>query len=605
MRDKTVRAIGATVILAMITVVAVTHLNSGDDTPAEVTPDTFPEAVATTLGPTEGSQPAETSFEFRIGLLNGLSTDNYWGYYGAEPNVWNAYVLGSTKGALYAIDPATGSLRPELASEDPVEPVEGPDGWYVTVPMAGTLRWSDGIPITAADVAFTFETARSLGLGGGWAEAYPEEITTVEAVSDTELRIEFSSRPSLSLWPYSIGLGPVMAEHAWAETVSASTDAAALYSSSGAMDVSGGPIEIISIEDAVIMARANQGYGEASFTHVRYQVFPDEAAAAKALQAGEIDTILSPRGLQATTVEALGSIEGLAVETSPSNAVRYLGFNLTRTPMSSPAFRQAVATLIDREAAIARVQLDAEAAFTMLPSANASWYDPESAEAIATRFQGTPEARLGVALQRLIEAGYAWTAAPRYENGALVAGEGLTIDGRPPAPLTILTSGDAYDPARPLYAGLIESTIEALGFDVRPVITDFETVVDLAFTTADSGQRQYDMYLLGWTLGNPALPDYYRWFFAGDGKVNSTGYQSAEFAQILAAYEGAVSRQQAAESLWAMERTLASDLPYLVLYHPQITEVYRKDRVGFELDRVLGGIQGRGGGLADLIPSVD
>jgi ABC-type transport system substrate-binding protein len=173
----------------------------------------------------------------------------------------------------------------------------------------------------------------------------------------------------------------------------------------------------------------------------------------------------------------------------------------------------------------------------------------------------------------------------------------------PPAPLTILTPGDEYDPARPDYTTRIESTLETLGFDVRPVVTDFDTVVDLAFSKDDAGARQFDMYVLGWTLGNPVLPDYHRWMFATDGAANSTGYSAPDFDADLAAYQSAAAPEEAKRALWAMEQAVARDLPYLVLYHPEIIEAYRSDRVRFGEQGVLGGIQGRLGGLEDLAPS--
>ena len=33
--------------------------------------------------------------------------------------------------------------------------------------------WSDGDPITANDIVFTYETVRDFALGGTWLEAYP------------------------------------------------------------------------------------------------------------------------------------------------------------------------------------------------------------------------------------------------------------------------------------------------------------------------------------------------------------------------------------------------------------------------------------------------
>jgi hypothetical protein len=59
---------------------------------------------------------------------------------------------------------------------------------------------------------------------------------------------------------------------------------------------------------------------------------------------------------------------------------------------------------------------------------------------------------------------------------------------------------------------------------------------------------------------------------------------------------------EAKAALWGMEQAIARDLPYLVLYHPEIIEAYREDRVRFDQHGVLGGIQGRLGGLDDLRP---
>jgi ABC-type transport system substrate-binding protein len=169
--------------------------------------------------------------------------------------------------------------------------------------------------------------------------------------------------------------------------------------------------------------------------------------------------------------------------------------------------------------------------------------------------------------------------------------------------LTILTPGDSYDPARLAYVDAIAEALEALGFDARPVVTDFDTVVDLAFKPDENDELHYDMYVLGWTLGNPALPDYHEVLFAKDGAMNNTGYNSGKFAKALTAYQGALTTQAAFEALWDMERTLAHDLPYLPLYTDVIAEAYRSDRVRFEIGESPGGIQARLGGILDVRPA--
>jgi oligopeptide transport system substrate-binding protein len=111
------------------------------------------------------------------------------------------------------------------------------------------------------------------------------------------------------------------------------------------------------------------------------------------------------------------------------------------------------------------------------------------------------------------------------------------------------------------------------------------------------------MYLLGWTLGNPALPAFYRPLFASDGEMNNTGYASKKFDKALSEFERAHTLAEAKVALWRMEGLLASDLPYLPLYTAELAEVYRSDRVSFSLGDSLGGIQGRLGGIGDVRPA--
>ncbi len=599
MADKTMRAIGATVVLVAVGLMALSQIGSGDPQSVEIeapTPSSAdPVASIDTLA-------AREEFVYRVGLLSAPTTDNYWAYLGEEPTVWNAYVLGPTKPALFALGADQASLVGEVSSEAPASPTWDASGWRARVELEPALSWSDGSPITADDVAFTFETVRRLELGGGWAEAFPDSVEDVVAESDYSLRIEFSSRPSLSVWPYGVGLAPIMPAEAWEPRLASVGSAEALYALDGDVDASGGPLQIVETEDGSISAIANPGYPGVAVDGVEYTVYPDEATAVADLAAGNLDTILSPRGLTAESLETLAPVEGVSVSESPANAIRYLGFNLERQPMSAPGFRQALALLLDREQATESLASDSDAAYTVLSPANESWFDAEVAGQIASNFGGPVEVRLESALASLRSAGYTWVEEPTAANGTLVPGSGLMIDGQVPAPLTILSPGDEYDPDRPEYAARIESVLDALGFDVRPVITDFDTVVDLAFTPGSDGALHYDMYLLGWTLGNPSLPTYYRSFFGPGATSNTTGYESAEFASVLADYEKASEGAEAKRALWDMEKILAEDLPYLVLYHPEIAEAYRSDRVGYDFDSALGGIQGRLGGLDGLQP---
>ena len=152
------------------------------------------------------------------------------------------------------------------------------------------------------------------------------------AESPTELRIEFSSRPGLGVWPHGVGLAPIMPAHVWAGQTDGIDKAADLYALDPDADVSGGPLQIVSITDSRIETVANPGYPDQGIPDVVYSVFADEAAAIAAIKADAIDTVLDPNGLSDEGVSALAGTPGVAIERSPANSVRYLGFNLTRDP---------------------------------------------------------------------------------------------------------------------------------------------------------------------------------------------------------------------------------------------------------------------------------
>jgi ABC-type transport system substrate-binding protein len=589
-------------VLLAVAVVAVVQAGPGDASPAEIDP-----VSSTTSAAADGGSPSSTApapFDYRIGLLGAPSTDNFWTFYGSEETVWNAYVLGRTKPSLYRADPASNELVADVAGvPTPSTATEDGKSWVVEVPIAPGRQWSDGEPLTAHDFEFTFRTVRRLRLGGSWIASYPAGLTDVVAVSDSELRLEFDHKPGLGEWPYAVGLAPAMPEHVWSDPVSGVDRRPDLYALSGAGDVSGGDLVIVEAEPSHVVATVDQQRIDSVVDTVTFTVFGDESEAVEAINAGEIDTILSPGGLSSDAVDTLGGVPGVAIAVSPANAVRYLGFNLDRFPMDNLAFREAVELLFDKEGSVGTITPNASPAFSVLTPENHRWLDESRLDEIEGDGVGRLRQRLGTALEALSEAGYTWSVDPSVKGGRIVPGEGLLVDDRPPAPLTILTPGDLYDPDRPRYAAELEEVIEGLGFDVRIVVTDFDTVVDLAFTPDEENGRQYDMYLLGWTLGNPVYPDFYGPLFTSEGEANSTGLDSKSFDRLWSRFIGANGENEARTLLWDMEEVLSDQLPYLTLYHPVIAEAYRSDSVVYGAGEVLGGIQGRGGGLGDVTPA--
>lgn len=581
---KTVRTIGASIVLVLVAIAAI--MQSAPARPGDTLQDIAPTTTSTTISTSEAA-PFD-SFVYRVGLLAGVEARNYWGFYGESTGVWDAYVFGPTKPSLFTVHTPDATLQPEVATRS-AEATEVDGKWHVEVPLHGGMAWSDGTPVTAHDVVFTFRVVDALSLGGGWAEAYPATISDIEATTPHLLTIRFTERPTLGTWPHAVGTAPIMPKHIWEPLIAGVDDPAGLYELEGVADVGGGPLAIEMITDDLVVSLANLGYVRGgSPDRVEYHIYGSETDALDALDLGLIDTVLTPRGLTPSDLEPISG--AVTVLESPASGIRYLGFNLLREPMSTPAFRRALALLVERET------------HTYIDAPNSAWFDATRAEGLLDPYQPELGSRLALALEGLRGAGYLWDQEPVLSDDGMSPGLGLSIEGLIPARLTILTPGDAWDPLRPLYAARIASVLEWLGFDVITVETDFDTVVDLAFTPGEDGNFGYDMYLLGWSLGDPTLPGFYRTFFTVDSPVNNTGYDGADFLTHLDAYESAHDHGQARDSLWGMEEALSEDLPYLILYRASIIEVYRSDRVGYSISAAIGGIQGRLGGITDVHP---
>ncbi len=86
-----------------------------------------------------------------------------------------------------------------------------------------TLKWTDGTPFTANDVAFTVNTALAFQLGFDWHDFYnPDFIDHVEAVDALTVKFYFRQQPNVGVWQYGALQGPIVQQAYWSSKVSAS-----------------------------------------------------------------------------------------------------------------------------------------------------------------------------------------------------------------------------------------------------------------------------------------------------------------------------------------------------------------------------------------------
>jgi len=333
-----------------------------------------------------------------------------------------------------------------------------------------------------------------------------------------------------------------------------------------------------------------------------FSIYANQDAAVLALQRGEIDFIINPLGLQKGFQDRLSQAPDVKVTSNDPYGFRYLGFNFRRPPMDHQAFRQAVATLIDREFVTQNVlQGVAVPFYSLVPPGNSSWFNPDvpvyGKEGLKVNGRSFSRAeRIQEAVRLLKNAGFRWEREPRVENPGtrdetITEGQGLTMpDGKPVPQLELLAPSAGYDPLRSTFALFIEDWLNQVGIPVKANLTGFNLIVDRVFTAQD-----FDMWILGWSLGDPSFPDFLYYFFhsrfSNPGGQNAVGYADPDFDRLAQEFIEATDLEQAHEIANRLQVMLATDLPYVVLFDSPILEAYRADHLQFPYTQVLGGLQ--------------
>lgn len=152
---------------------------------------------------------AETEKVYRIGISEDLTTTNHWAYLGPDGTVWNGYVLGGSKPALYGYSAQRYDWIPSLAADfpSPLEEkvVDGETFWITELDLIQGVKWSDGNDVTSDDFAFTANTAAEMQLTGNWPSIVdPDYFDHAETDGPYRLKIFFKRKPGLARWQFGL-----------------------------------------------------------------------------------------------------------------------------------------------------------------------------------------------------------------------------------------------------------------------------------------------------------------------------------------------------------------------------------------------------------------
>ena len=176
----------------------------------EVVEEAAPEvtaAPATTAAAAEPAAPSGPSGTYKMAIFSEPQTQNFWDFLDGENDVWTSYAMTSQATSLFSVSYPNYNLVANMAAGLVESSTDNGDGTYTyVVPMKEGWTWSDGSPITANDMVFTYNTVKDLGLQQNWVSGYKipavaddgtvgQGVVGIVANSDYEVAITFNFEP--------------------------------------------------------------------------------------------------------------------------------------------------------------------------------------------------------------------------------------------------------------------------------------------------------------------------------------------------------------------------------------------------------------------------
>ncbi len=433
------------------------------------------------------------------------------------------------------------SLEPQLALAESIAEVE-PLVWEAR--LRPDVVFSDGTPVTSADVVFTFATTLDPEFGSLYQRGFDERFARVEAVDAR--RVRFHLRKPVATLLSDLDFG-ILAKSGADERGRYSDDRPPLCA---------GPFVVTRKEpERVLLARNDRYWGErAKMPRIEVRTVRDQSARTMMLAGGSADLVQN--AVRVDLVGEVGQRKRLRVDSGPGAILTYLMMNNDHPVLGDVRVRRAIALAVDRETIVAaKFDGRAKLATGLLPESHWAYagdvdrygYDPDRARAL------------------LDEAGYPDPDGP---------------GGQPRLRLTYKTSANQF---RLALARIIAAQLGEVGIEVE--VRSFE------FGTFFTDIKQGNFELASMQTAAITEPDYlYSYFHSSripsqedPNAGNRWHYRSAELDELVAKGRTVMDRETRRALYRDAQKVLARDLPIVPLWHEDVIAITNIDVSGYQI----------------------
>lgn len=245
--------------------------------------------------------------------------------------------------------------EPDAVYGQLAESVEYPaDRSFAIFTLREGARFSDGEPVTAADVVFTLRTLQEDG-APNWRLRL-DDVTEVDALDDRRVRVAFDPTVATRDLISQVGLIPILPEHYYAEVPFEQSTLEPPVSSGGyrVADVEPGRSITYCRDPDYWGAGLPVNIGQYNFDCVVYEYFLDNNAAFEALKVGaylfheEFTSAIWATGYDFPAVENGWVVRETIPDERPSGAQGFW-FNLRRDKLADARTREAIARMFNFE----------------------------------------------------------------------------------------------------------------------------------------------------------------------------------------------------------------------------------------------------------------
>ena len=528
------------------------------------------------IGAGLSSSNANAANILKIGLLEEPKTLNIW----MASDKWSSRVLSLMYQRLYIRDPDTLELIPWLAEKAPVYD-ESTISFTVKLRPA---KWSDGSEFTSEDVAFTGRFINEFKVPRYRARwKFIKKIETPDKHT-----VKFYLEKPMAIFKTRTLTSPIIQKKEWAKIAEEARNSKkpliTLQNRKIERPVGTGPFILKEWrQGAFLFVQKNKHFFATGqkinkrilgpyIDGIIFKFFGTSDAAILALRKGTIDMFWW--GIQPGYLDDLEKDPDIKLFSNERSALYYWGFNVRKPPFSDVNFRQAIATLIDKDFIVSRIlQGHGTLMDSVIPPGNKFWLCTDLPRYCKGLIK---EDRIKKAYEILKNAGYTWDVPPVNEAGEVAKGKGIRLpNGELMKKFTILTPPANYDPLRAMSGMIIQEWIKEAGIPVSAKPMSMGALLQKV-----NSQHDFDAFILGY--GRLDIdPDWLRRFFCSreDRRRggNKSGYHNPDFDKIADESAATINREKRRNLIWEAQKIIMRDVPYIPLYTPDLIEAVRKD----------------------------